>query len=196
MNSYLKEIGPVSFPEWTGERHYMIPFHQLTGLPWRLRHYQPTVDQMLVGVVSVSEIYLMVDESFVEAGKTQRRPGPHIDGNWIAPLGKHGGTGGHGKHRPGFWDLPGGWGKPGAFAPEGIILASSVAGCDALLGEYEGEIGEGGDCSRLDLSALERVRLEAGRAYAGNVTMVHESVPIPFNCKRTLVRLNVPGWEP
>jgi hypothetical protein len=37
------------------------------------------------------------------------------------------------------------------------------------------------------------VVLESGLAYAGNVTMLHESRPLPVACQRTLVRLNVPG---
>lgn len=198
MKSIVKELGLVSFPEFLGERIYMVPFTKTSGLPVRFSRWQPTIDQMLVGVESVREIYLMVDQGEVGAGQAHRRPGPHIDGNWIASMGRHGGTGGHGKHRPGRWDNDGGnWGTSSeAFRPEAVILASSVYGCDGFVGEYEGQILAGGDCSGIDLSGLHRVQLAAGRAYAGNVTFVHESVPQPKPVQRTLVRLNVPGWEP
>jgi hypothetical protein len=202
MKSYIKEIGPVSFPEFTAERIYMVPFRKSEGLPSHLRRWQPTVDQMLVGVESIHEIYLMIDQSKVEAGKAQRRPGPHIDGNWIVESGSHGPGPGHGpRHRPrplsGRWETGPSWGNSGAnFSPEAIILASSLSACRCYLGQYEGEIGLGGDCSGIDLSALPTLRLDAGKAYAGNVTMVHESLPVDRTCNRTLVRLNVPGWEP
>lgn len=34
------------------------------------------------------------------------------------------------------------------------------------------------------------------KAYAGNVSMLHESMPLPTDTLRTLVRINVPGWSP
>jgi hypothetical protein len=43
---------------------------------------------------------------------------------------------------------------------------------------------------------MDEIILDSGRVYAGNVTMLHESIPVPFDCLRTLVRLNVPGWTP
>lgn len=79
---------------------------------------------------------------------------------------------------------------------EGIILASNVQACRALEGEWEGEVGQGGDVSHIDLSGLREHMLAANTVYAGNVTMLHESLPIPFDCHRALVRLNVPGWTP
>lgn len=81
-------------------------------------------------------------------------------------------------------------------APEGIILASSVTAARGLSGEFEGAVGEGGDCSHIDLSHLRPITMRRGAVYAGNVTMLHESLPTPFACQRILVRLNVPGWTP
>lgn len=63
-------------------------------------------------------------------------------------------------------------------------------------GYWDGEIKEGGDCSHLNLSHLERVALQANKVYAGNVTMLHESTPVMEDVLRTLVRLSVPGWSP
>lgn len=78
---------------------------------------------------------------------------------------------------------------------EAIILASNIRGCVAYTGDWHGEIGTGGDCSHIDLSGLDRVELQANKAYVGNVAMLHESVPLDAECYRTLVRLNVPGFE-
>jgi len=76
---------------------------------------------------------------------------------------------------------------------ETIILASNIPACRALVGDWGGIIGEGGDVSHLDLSHMREIQLQAGIAYAGNVTFVHESLPVLHDCQRTVVRLNVPG---
>ena len=79
------------------------------------------------------------------------------------------------------------------FAPELLVLASDVGACVAYVGEVDGDPMVGGDCAHLDLSGLERRPLEPHVAHVGNVTMIHESVPVAQTCRRTLVRLNVPG---
>jgi predicted 2-oxoglutarate/Fe(II)-dependent dioxygenase YbiX len=79
--------------------------------------------------------------------------------------------------------------------PEALILAADVEASRAFVGAWDGQPGDGGDCTHIDTSGMREVRLAAGRAYAGNVTMLHESLPVPQGVKRTLVRLNVPGWH-
>lgn len=169
--SRLKRLGKVSFPEWTGERVYMVPFRPAYGLPAKLARWQPTVDQMLQGIDAPGDVYLMVDQSVVKAGEPQRRPGVHIDGNWV-PGDSHGAVGGY---------------------PETLLLASDVEGCIGYAGHFSGRPGEGGDCSHIDLSGLKRTALKPGYVYAGNVTFLHESVAVKEDCQRTLVRLNVPN---
>ena len=60
--SKVVELNEVSFPAWNGERVYMRPFTKRDGLPFDLARWQPTVDQMLQGIDTDSEIYLMIDE--------------------------------------------------------------------------------------------------------------------------------------
>lgn len=81
----------------------------------------------------------------------------------------------------------------GKWPNETIILASNVPACRALVGDWGGIIGEGGDVSHLDLSYMREIQMQAGIAYAGNVTFVHESLPVLHDCERTVVRINVPG---
>lgn len=76
---------------------------------------------------------------------------------------------------------------------ETILLASDVPACRALVGEYEGPIGKGGDLTHLDLSHMREIMFEANKVYAGNVTFAHESLPVLHDCQRTVVRINVPG---
>lgn len=102
-----------------------------------------------------------------------------------------------GRHATAGWETKPDWITDAhGFPLEGIILASNVQACRALEGEWEGDIGEGGDVSHIDLSHMREHMLGANTVYAGNVTMLHESLPINFDCHRTLVRLNVPGWTP
>lgn len=89
-----------------------------------------------------------------------------------------------------------GWDDADFSSPEGIILASNVSACRALSGTFSGSVGEGGDCSRLSLDGMNEIILKPYTVYAGNVCMLHESLPVYRDVQRTLVRLNVPGWTP
>lgn len=210
--SHVIEMGKVQFPAFLAERVYMREFRLETGLPSDLKRWQPTIDQMLAGVDTDGPIYLMVDQGHVRANTSHRRPGAHVDGYWIAGHQRHGGGhsmsahggSGHGSQpRPSHQGSPkhgasasGSWVDCDFSMPEATILASDVSASRAFVGEFYGAPGEGGDCSLLDLSQLAEVRLQAGVAYAGNVTMIHESLPVACDTVRTLVRLTVPGWEP
>jgi hypothetical protein len=212
MKSNIRTIGPVSFPEHTNERVYMVPFFQRTGLPTYLSRWQRTVDAMLEDIKTDGPIFLMIDQGIIQPGRSHRRGGPHIDGNWLPATNSHGGsTGGShtqirspdpepDKHvgRPPAHNglLNGDYWSGNGFEPEALILASNVNhSCCAYVGQVEGDPKKGGDCSHLDLSNTERVLLNSNTAYSGNVTMIHESMPLSYLACRTLVRLNVPGVE-
>ncbi len=223
LSSIVQERGHVTFPTFHGERVYMLPFRKADGLPPHLSRWQPTVDAMLEGVDVAGPIYLMIDQSNVAPGAAHRRPGVHIDGYWVPALSAHDATGGHGSGPPaqgghssscrhgsvptsgghgshgshgGSRSMSGGTWHPGATydQAEGIILASDVQGCRAYAGSFNGVPASGGDCAHVDLSGLEVVDCRPHRVYAGNVTMLHESLPIESGALRSLVRLNVPGW--
>jgi hypothetical protein len=215
LKSEYREIGNVSFPEFTGERVYMRPFKKKGGLPSDLKRWQPTVEAMLKDINTNEEIYIMIDQGVVKAGSTHRRCGPHIDGHWCSDIVSHGGsyprhtsypekpskpekdippvhrgTGKHGlikvENTPGFWNVKN-------FGDEALILASNISACYGYIGEIEGNPKDDGDCSHLDLSEMKKVKLKPNTVYSGNVTFIHESIPVDLDCNRTLVRLNVPG---
>lgn len=201
FTSSVKELNPVSFPDFTGERIYMHKFYKDTGLPSHLSRWQQTVDDMLLNVDTDKPIFLMVDQGIVKPNTSHRRPGPHIDGYWIEELQAHGGSGGHRFNsddteiltaKNGRWDT-GGWRTVNLSEPESIILASDVAGCKAYVGDWNGPIGEGGDCSDISFSDLSEFTMQANSAYMGNVSFIHESIPLPIETRRTLVRLNLKG---
>lgn len=59
QQSIVREGGHVSFPKVTGERHYQIPFLKRDGLPFNLKHWQPTVDQLLENVNNDGLMFFM-----------------------------------------------------------------------------------------------------------------------------------------
>lgn len=201
--STIQKRGNVTFPEFTGERIYMQPFTKREGLPQGMSRWQPTVDQMLEGIETDGPIFIMVDQKEIPAGTPQRRPGVHIDGiwrpasswdtgGWKTGIGMHTGTGRHGTNKE----------QAALAARDGIhtqslMLASDVAGCRAFEGPYEGECGEGGDFTHLDLDGLKSFILTPNTAWVGDaMTLLHESVPVARQCRRTLVRLNISNWMP
>jgi hypothetical protein len=189
MESVVKKTNKVEFPEFTNERIYMAPFKK-NDIPDELSRWKPTIDSMLDGVETDETLYLMVDQGVIESGESHRRPGPHIDGNWIDSTRAHG-TPGHvtpNAHRT----MPSRHDTSADLYDETVILASDYASCKAYEGLYEGEWGEGGDCTKMDLSETNEIQLESGYAYQGNVYMVHESMPVMQDVSRTLVRINVP----
>lgn len=193
MKSTITKLGPVDFPQWAGERIYMLPFQQSKGLPENLCRWQSTVDMMLDGIQISSPIYLMVDQGQVKAGQAHRRPGLHVDGNWIAQQMDHSHPPTH-MHR-GDWKGGGGrWNDATeGYSPETIFLASDVSACLGYAGDFLASIGRKGECSEVALSSLSAIPFAAGYCYAGNATMLHESIAVPFDCQRTVVRLTVPG---
>lgn len=245
--SLVEEAGKIVFPEFRGERVYMLPFTVANGLPEHLSHWQNTVDGMLDGVDvdPQQDIYLMIDQKYVSQHQMHRRPGIHVDGYWIPNLYAHGQP--HGSHNTPTPPSPtyGGHNadfprrshhdpiierpssghnadfprrshvdpiqSPNSITPkrrfsgnqeylewpaEALILASNIQASRAWNGFYDGEPLPGGDCDHIDVSNLEEIILKPDTVYRGNVTMLHQSLPMPFDGYRTLVRLNVPGWTP
>lgn len=206
IESSLTVGGNVTFPDYTGERVYMAPFFKTESLPASLSRWQSVVDRMVEGLDFTGPAYLMVDQGYVKYGKTQRRSGLHVDGNWVAGSGSHKHPAEEdpsGRHIHPPKEIPPGVHRHpetpkhrhahGYYQPEALLLASNVAACRAMLGRFEGIPKEDGDCSHFDVSHGEEVLLEAGRVYRGNVTMLHESLPVQESCFRTLVRINIPG---
>lgn len=206
MQSIVQQRGNVKFAAFANEKVYMREFFQHSGLPTELKHWQETVDAMLDGVKTDEPIYLMIDQGIVKPGTMHRRGGLHIDGYWVPGIQAHGQAPshqtrpGHQTRAPSHMFLNGEHGhrisNDGEWPMEGLILASNYTACRAFNGVWDGEIGDGGDCSHIDVSNLSEVVMQPSIVYAGNVTMLHESLPIMEEVQRTVVRLNVKGWSP
>ncbi len=179
MISKCKTLGPVLFPEFTGERAYMIPIKQKEKLPNEFSRWQSTVESMLKDIEATDCIYMTIDQSMVNEGKTQRRSGPHIDGNWV-----------EGKYKTMAWDTGPTWNTKN-LETGGIILAFDFNGPKAYAGEFKGECNNGGDCSHLDLAGAKTEILKPNYAHVGNVTMIHEAMPSNATQSRIFIRLTL-----
>lgn len=206
-NSKVSVGSRVTFPEWRGERHYMLPFTVDAGLPSGIGRFQQTVDQMMEGVLvnKNQECYIMVDEKEVFPNTFHRRPGLHVDGYWEPGIYCHGGQPTHvpiprhvplpRRHRG---DSPRHRGCSSQDVNEGLLLASNYSAARAVLGEYNRDFTNdwrGGDCAELNVNNLPEIFLQANRCYHMDVMTLHESLPITESVRRTLVRINVPNWK-
>lgn len=189
FRSEVTELNKIPFPSFCEEKAYMVPFFKNKKLPSELKRWQPTIDAMLDNIDHDGEMFLMIDQDNVSKGVSHRREGKHIDGYWIKDLKCHGG-GGH----IGSWDSGGGWSNCDFKEHEAILLASDIYGCDAYTGKFDGKVSDGGDCENIDISMMDKVKLSPNKAYIGNVTMIHESVPVIDDCERSLVRINIPKY--
>lgn len=199
----------------------MEPFFKKTGLPSHLKRWQNTVDAMLDGVDADGPIYLMIDQKHCLPGQMHRREGIHIDGYWHGH-----GIQAHShssepsreqwspepaKHQPMPFEQPepdetpsprrirrrlSAWSEATLSSPEAIILASNYESCRGYLGNWEGSIGNKGACEHIDVADMNPIMLKSDTAYVGNVAFLHETLPVQHEVMRTLVRLNVSGWEP
>lgn len=193
--SASKKVGPLSVPFFLGEIK-MLPFNVLdiynSDIP---KNLQPAVEAMCSRLPD-KEItaYLTVDGREIDAGKSHRRGGVHIDGNYLADLCGWGGTPGSGwkvggdgreltkeQHDRSYKTLTG-----------GIILASSRFGAKGWNGCVPGEARAGGDCSHLNLSRFKEFNLQPNTVYMGTSQWLHESVPITDPYHRTLMRVTLP----
>lgn len=198
IRSEIIELGTVRFPAFSGERAYMVPFRQCDGLPSSLSRWQESVDAMLAGIKTDKPIYVMVDQSPVKRGSYHRRPGLHVDGNWVG-VDHHHPSPGH-RHPEPDYPLPRhahagrhNHSHFGEYTPELLLLASDVQACRAYVGDFHGAPAHDGDCGHIDFTHGQEIMLKAGRAYIGTATTLHETLPAVTDCLRTVIRLNIPG---
>lgn len=185
MDSKIKQHGPVRFPEFTGDRQYMVKFTPDEGVPDCLAPWKDTISDMLDSIIlrGNTKLFVTVDQAFVKAGDTHRRAGAHIDGNWgFYPINS-------GSHS-GCWNC----GPEYELRHEAILLANSVdSSACAYIGYVCGSPGEGGDCQHLSLNTLEKRYLKSNTCYEGNVECIHECLPVSEDCYRQMIRIVIPG---
>jgi hypothetical protein len=139
--------------------------------------------------------YLTIQESFVEAGECQRRPGLHTDAHAIVDVG-----GNFSKGR-GFWHRWGAGedGNPSVPRNGGIFLASNVPNSCVVWDCCVRTPGVLGDCENLRdrLAPYGPTILEPNRLYWITDRTPHEALPMQESGYRQFFRLvteNVDVW--
>lgn len=125
--------------------------------------------------------HMTVDEKTIEAGASQRRPRPHVDGCYVPAQGSWSHTGGWSHSEPG----PG----PRRMA---VIVASSVPGCRVWEGEFDGQPKDDGDLSHISDQIGDGEIVPAGVGYLLSPDCVHESMVFDRRVDRSFLRIALP----
>jgi len=215
---YQKICSDIVFPEFKGGLLYMHKTKMDNIiLPKEYKRYTETFEQMLKNVKDRNDVcYITIDEKTV-CNDTHRRGGIHVDFNWFENLGggKHGHKRAIGMHNGDNGSHNGGRGNGGhpANYPQpngnhngsppsthcslsefnkngGMLLVSNHSACKVYKGLYNGEIGEGGDCSNIDISTLKSEIMKPNDVYFINALGIHEPLVIEQKVNRSLIRVN------
>ena len=195
ITSISKELYEVQIPNFTGEVK-MLPFN-LENLAEIPKHFKELVLKMIEALpIKKGIAYFTADGKLVEQGKTQRRGGVHIDGNYLPQLcgwGSGGNGGGNGwkvgeggrilsskEHKQSYETETG-----------GMLIASTYPACKGWNGKFDGKPYVGGDCTRVE-GLDEGFLLKTNTVYYGNSQFLHESLPIDKTTNRIVVRITLP----
>ena len=176
IKSKFKKLEKLTLPLFSGVRVQMMPldFANPHLIPESLQHYLPTIQKLIDMSDYKSGIgYITIDEKFVKAGTSHRRPGIHIDD----------------------YSWGGGSGGGTVWGSRGMLLVSNVIGCKAWSQNVVGRPGKDGDCSHLapQLKEENSILLEPNHVYWLDGKCIHESIPVTEDCYRQFIRLSNPN---
>jgi len=185
LYSNYRPLSKVTLPPFQGRQMYMHTFN-LTDpvMPRGFEDYSIPVAILLLASGAVEGFaHMTVDEKIVQAGMSQRKSRPHVDGCFVRAKKS--------------WDHPGGnWlhtcndiGR-GPIARMPVIVVSSVSGCKAWRGEFDTEPKSDGDLSHLLLPQGELLPANVG--YLLSPDCVHESMVFQEPTQRTFLRIALP----
>lgn len=174
----------VALP-YQARQEYMVPFDLSDiSMPDRLSDYISILrDLCSAAGAFVGQAFLTVDEKVIEAGRSQRRPGPHVDGCFMPEEMRWGHPGGAWNHYCNH--------VPVSRMP--VIVAADVVGCRAWTGNFEAQPCDDGDLSHFALG--EGTLLHANQGYILSPDCVHESLVFDEPTRRTFIRIALPVPE-
>lgn len=181
LNSNYRPLCGIEFPVFSNIQVYMQDFDLSDPyLPAALEGYTTPV-RRLCRMLSrkVGTAWLTVDEKVVKAGTTQRRPYPHVDGRFMPESSRWG-------HDGPKWIHPG---QPRM----AVVVASSVPGCRAWRGTFDGEPTECGDLQHIASQLGEGELLPANQGYLLSPDCVHESMRFERDTPRQFLRIALPN---
>lgn len=195
FKSLIKSVGAVEFPSFQDTQLYMYEIDiEDPKLPKAYEEFNNALKSMMNhSPIKQGKAFVTIDSRHVIKGTTHRRPGPHVDGNFIFDWANGGGGG---------W-LTGTKGRQLKLEDHllqyhnekgGTLISSSFSACKAWRGDVDGIPKQGGDCSHLILPDDSFI-LNPNEVYLMNSTCVHESLPLDKSVNRTLMRITLPPTE-
>ena len=179
LRSSFSDLGKVALPEWQGRSlrmHTIDPTAPVMQEGFE-DYMKPVVALCEAANIQAAEVYMTVDEKLVTAGRSQRRPGAHVEGAWVPATRNWCGQGA----------CPAGW-KQYAHRMA-TVVASSAPGCIVYEGEFRGSPKDGGDLEHIRDQFGEGVVLPAFRGFLMSPDCVHESMILPEQTKRSFLRI-------
>lgn len=185
LNSDYRPLCAVSLP-YQGRQRYMHTFD--ISNPVMAEGFEdylnPVVTLCRAAGAGNGLAHMTVDEKVVQAGMSQRRPKPHVDGCFM-PQRMHWG------HGPGWLHYCNDIGT-GPIRRMPVIVVASVSGCRAWRGTFNGMPASDGDLTHI------ADQLDAGEVLPPNVgyllspDCVHESMIFNEPTQRTFLRIALP----
>lgn len=182
--------GGIQFPEPQDININMMPFviGQMDSLPKDCQQYWPLIEACHIERAEHGKIgFLTIQESMVEAGTSQRRPGLHVEATKVVM--KH-----HGELVEDFH----GWGCSMGYHQEGgLYMGSNISRStriwDCTLHPPEKVVGILGDVEHLRDNLGEGTVLESGELWWLTDLTPHESVPLEETAYRQYFRVVTSG---
>lgn len=177
LKSNFRNLGAVELPEFN---HRQLRMHQVDlenpVMPEGFEDYGAVVEALCqqAGITS-GTLFMTVDEQIIEPGNFQRRPGIHVEGCWMSGQDRNG------------WRQYAEDGEP--VRRMSAIVASSIAGCRAYPGEFEGEPKDDGDLEHIRHQLGNGLLLPGNQAFLLNPDCIHETVHFEETTQRTFFRL-------
>lgn len=187
LNSDYRQLCHVTLP-FQNRQKYMHSF-DLTN-PVMAKGYEDYLEPVIALCKAASATHgiahMTVDEKIVQAGMSQRRPKPHVDGCFMP-------EGGYWGHNPGpSWlhycnDI-----RSGPIQRMSVIVAANVAGCRAWRGDFSGQPAIDGDLSHIEPQLGNGELLPANIGFLLSPDCVHESIVFPQPTRRSFLRIALP----
>lgn len=188
LDSDYRQLCPVSLP-FHGRQRYMHSFDLAN--PVMAEGFEdylgPVTELCRVARANHGQAHMTVDEKVVAPGMSQRRPGPHVDGCFMPQTQNWGHEGG-----PSGWlhycnDI-----NVGPIRRMAVIVASTVSGCRAWRGLFEGMPASDGDLSHIADQLGQGEILPASTGFLLSPDCVHESMRFAVPTQRSFLRIALP----
>ena len=183
LNSYCEALAPVWLPTpERGRQAYMMSTEaRAPVLDEGFEDYTDTVRRLCARAGHAGRVHVTVDEEVIAPGRSQRRPGAHVDGRFM----ERARAWGHEPPHPAWAHRD--EGEP--IERMAVIVAADVPGCIVYEGSFNGAPKADGDLEHIRDQLGPGRLLPAGVGYRLSPDCVHESVVMDRPTPRTFLRI-------